>query len=52
MITFKQYISEVLKKVDGKWAMVSKKNPSKVLQYYDGEGKPDQEWVNKVEHRV
>jgi len=52
MISFKEYISEVLKKVDGKWALVSKKDPSKVLQYYDGEGKPDQEWVNKVERRV
>jgi hypothetical protein len=52
MISFKQYISEVLKKVDGKWALVSKKDPSKILQYYDGEGKPSQEWVNKVERRI
>ncbi len=52
MISFKQYISEVLKKVDGKWALVSKKDSSKVLQYYDGEGKPSQEWVNKVERRI
>lgn len=52
MITFKSYITEVLKKVDGKWALVSKKDSSKVLQYYDGEGKPSDEWVNKVEKRV
>ena len=57
--SFRSYmmISEVLKKVenpDGKmqWALVSKDDPKKVLQYYDGEGKPPQEWVDKVERRV
>jgi len=45
-------LHEVLKKVDGRWALVSRKDPSKVLQYYDGEGKPSDEWVNKVEKRV
>lgn len=45
-------MTEVLKKVDGKWALVSKKDNSKVLQYYDGEGKPSDEWINKVEKRV
>ena len=52
MMTFKAYISEVLKQVDGKWALVSKKNPKKVLQYYKGDGKPSQEWVDSVERRV
>ena len=59
MISFKQYkhLTEVLKKVENpegemKWALVSKENPEKVLQYYDGEGKPSQDWVNKVERRV
>ncbi len=52
-----EQINEVLKQVtdpDGKkkWALVSKKNPDKVLRYYDGEGKPSQDWVNKVERRV
>lgn len=56
--SFRQFrIDEVLKKVkdsEGKsrWAMVSKDDPSKVLQYYDGQGKPSQDWVNKVERRV
>ena len=57
--SFRSYmmISEVLKKVenpDGKmqWALVSKDDPKKVLQYYDGEGKPPQEWVDRVERRV
>jgi hypothetical protein len=47
-------LDEVLKKVDGKWALVSKSNPKKVLQYYDGPKgqKPSKEWVAKVERRV
>jgi hypothetical protein len=59
MKSFKEFLelSEVLKKVktpEGKekWAVVSKKDPSKVLQYYDGQGKPSQEWFNKVERRI
>jgi hypothetical protein len=44
---------EYLKKVHGKWALVSKNNPKKVLQYYrGGDEKPSDEWVNKVERRV
>jgi len=50
--SFKTYISEVLKQVDGKWALVSKKDPNKVLQYYKGDGKPSQEWVDGVENRI
>ena len=52
MKSFKTYISEVLKQVDGKWALVSKKDPKKVLQYYKGDGKPSREWVDSVERRV
>lgn len=52
MISFKQYIYEVLRKVDGRWALVSKKDQDKVLQYYKGTGKPSQEWVDSVEKRV
>jgi hypothetical protein len=44
---------EYLKKVHGKWALVSKSDPKKVLQYYrGGDEKPSDEWVNKVERRV
>jgi len=54
MLNFKQFVrlDETLKMVDGKWALVSKKDPSKVLQYYTGEGKPSDEWVSGVERRV
>lgn len=59
MKTFKEFVelSEILKKVktpEGKekWAVVSKKDPSKVLQYYDGKGKPSKEWFDKVERRI
>jgi 5'(3')-deoxyribonucleotidase len=45
-------ISETLKKVHGKWALVSRQNPKKVLQYYHGSGHPSKEWVSKVERRV
>ena len=42
---------EVLKQVDGKWALVSKKT-GRPLAYYDGEGKPSNEWVAKQERRI
>ncbi len=42
---------EVLKQVDGKWALVSKKT-GRPLAYYDGEGKPSDEWVAKQERRI
>jgi hypothetical protein len=45
-------VDEVLKSVNGKWALVSKKDPSKVLQYYKGSGKPSAAWVSKVERRI
>ena len=47
-------LNEKLKKVKGKWALVSKSDPDKVLQYYHGpEGqKPSKEWEKKVERRV
>lgn len=44
-------ISEVLKQVNGKWAIVSKKT-GKPLAYYDGEGKPPHEWFVKQERRI
>jgi hypothetical protein len=52
MMSFKKYVTEVLKQVDGKWALVSKKDPKKILQYYKGDGKPSQGWVDSVERRV
>jgi hypothetical protein len=42
---------EVLKQVDGKWALVSK-NTGRPLAYYDGEGKPSDEWIAKQEKRI
>ena len=45
-------LDETLKKVKGKWALVSKHDPKKVLQYYHGSGHPSKEWVSKVERRV
>jgi len=47
-----EFISETLKKVKGRWALVSKSNPKKVLQYYRGSGHPSKEWVKKVERRI
>jgi len=41
----------MLKKVDGKWAIVSK-TTEKVLVYYKGDGKPSEEWVKKQERRI
>jgi 5'(3')-deoxyribonucleotidase len=48
----KNKITETLKKVNGKWALVSRQDPSKVLQYYHGAGHPSKEWISKVERRV
>lgn len=45
-------LNEVLKKVNGRWALVSTKQPGKVLQYYRGDGRPSEEWVDSVEKRV
>ena len=45
-------VDETLKKVKGKWALVSKHDPNKVLQYYHGSGHPSKEWISKVERRV
>ena len=45
-------VTETLKKVKGRWALVSRKDPGKVLQYYHGSGHPSKEWVSKVERRV
>ena len=45
-------LEETLKKVKGKWALVSRHKPEKVLQYYHGSGHPSKEWVSKVERRI
>jgi hypothetical protein len=42
---------EVLKQVDGQWALVSKK-AGKPLAYYKGEGKPSDDWIAKQERRI
>jgi hypothetical protein len=44
-------VNETLKKVKGKWALVSK-STGRPLQYYHGSGHPSKEWVSKVERRV
>ena len=49
MKTFKQYISEVVKKIDGRWALVSKKSGI-VLKYCDT--KPSQAQIDKEERRI
>jgi hypothetical protein len=41
----------MLKQVNGKWALVSKKT-LRPLAYYKGEGKPSEEWVRKQEARI
>lgn len=41
----------MLKQVDGKWALVSKKT-QRPLAYYKGSGKPSDEWVAKQERRI
>lgn len=56
MIKFSQFLKETelhehLKKVNGKWAIVSK-STGRVLRYYDGEGKPSDEWVKEQEREI
>jgi hypothetical protein len=46
-----EFITETLKKVKGRWALVSK-TTGKPLQYYKGHGKPSKAWVSKIERRV
>jgi hypothetical protein len=41
----------MLKKVKGRWALVSKRT-QRPLAYYNGEGKPSEEWVSKQERRI
>jgi hypothetical protein len=46
-------VEEMLRRHNGKWALVSKSNPNKVLQYYrGGDERPSKEWVDKVERRI
>lgn len=56
MKKFKDVLNEHLAKVkdkDGnlKWAVLSK-TTNKPLQYYNGEGVPDDKWVSGVEKRI
>ncbi len=44
-------ILEMLRMVDGRWALVSKKT-KRPLAYYKGEGKPSDEWVADQERRI
>jgi hypothetical protein len=41
----------MLKQVDGKWALVSRKT-QRPLAYYKGDGKPSDDWVAKQERRI
>ena len=45
---------EKLAQRNGRWALVSKSDPKKVLQYYRGPKgeRPSQDWVKDVERRV
>ena len=56
MNPFSEYVEnmaliETVKKVDGRWALVSRKS-EKVLAYYNGEGEPSDDWVRKQERRI
>lgn len=42
---------EVLRQVNGKWALVSRKT-NRPLVYFDGEGKPSDDWIAKQERRI
>lgn len=44
-------LNEVLQKVNGKWALVSK-DTGRPLRYYKGEGKPSAEWVEDQERQI
>ena len=41
----------MLKQINGKWVLVSRKT-QRPLAYYRGEGKPSEEWVRKQEARI
>lgn len=41
----------MLKQVNGRWALVSRKT-QRPLAYYKGDGKPSDEWVAKQERRI
>lgn len=42
---------ERLKKVNGKWALVSK-TTGKPLRYYKGSGRPSKEWLSQQEREI
>lgn len=43
-------ITETVKKIDGKWALVS--SEGKPLRYYKGKGKPSENWIKKQERSI
>lgn len=45
-------VTEMVRKVNGKWALVSTTKPHKVLQYYHGSEYPSKEWIDSAEQRV
>lgn len=47
----KNPLHKYIVKKDGKWALVSK-HTGKVLKYYDGEGYPSEEWLDKQLKRI
>ena len=49
IVRFKEFVTEVVKKVDGRWALCSKKS-GKVLKYWDA--KPSQDQIDKEERRI
>lgn len=58
MLSFRGYVfkttqplTETLKKVNGRWALVSRKT-ERPLAYYKGSGKPSADWVHNQERRV
>lgn len=55
LVTEKLHAKEILAKYvvkkNGKWALISK-NTGRVIKYYDGEGKPSEEWVDEQMKRI
>ena len=49
MKSFRQFVTETVKRVDGKWALVSKSG-GRVLKYWDS--KPSQAQIDKEERRI
>lgn len=50
-IIVEQQITEFLRKIHKRWAIVSKRE-GRPLVYYKGDGKPSVEWVERQERRI